>query len=159
MRTTLFLAVLSAVPACGARRVTPAQLDEAAAALDFGDDDSSALTTKAWQALATKDYLAVLATTREVISRYGAQGRAMNAALDDFATAQDAAQYWALNDVGSSLFIQAEAYVALRQFDQAADALDDLKTNYGFSQCWDPQGWYWHPAHDLSDRIRTYRSK
>jgi len=54
--------------------------------------------------------------------------------------------YWALNDVGTSLFIKAEALKKAGKVDEAKKVYKELIDKYFYSQCWDPQGWFWKPA-------------
>src|SRR3989338_7573082 len=83
-----------------------------AAAYNFGDYRSVTLATKAWEALEQGDIEAVLAYTNKCIELYGEQARKMQDELDDYPTGdnQKIFSYWALNDVATCLFIQAEAY-------------------------------------------------
>ena len=55
-------------------------------------------------------------------------------------------QYWALNDVGTALFILGEAYRNAGQYEEAAQAYKKLINEYFYAQCWDPKGWFWKPA-------------
>lgn len=154
----LFVALLcGACSTTSTTKVDDAGIDAAAARLDFGDYTSATLTLKAWEALADKDYLGVFAYTRECIKRYGEEGRAMNASLSGFASASEAKKYWALNDVGTCLFIAGRAYASLKMYEEAAVAFETLAADYAYCQCWDPKGWFWHPADGAADEARQHR--
>jgi tetratricopeptide (TPR) repeat protein len=116
--------------------------------LDFGDMTSSFITTKAWGALAKKDMVSLVEYVNKNISLYGAKAREMQASLKEFPweSQEKIFSYWALNDVGTSLFILGQAYRNEGKNDEAVAAFKQLVDNYGYSQCWDPQGWFWKPA-------------
>ena len=120
---------------------------ESGSDLDFGDYTSSFLTTQAWKALAS-DPEKVFPYTNKVIELYSAKAQEMQNALTEYPweSKDKIFSYWALNDVGTSLFIQAEAYKKLGKSPEAKEAYKQLIDNYYYSQCWDPQGWFWKPA-------------
>ena len=62
---------------------------------------------------------------------------------------------WALNDVGTCLFIMGQA---LEKQDKNAEALvayRQLTEKVPFAQSWDPQGWFWKPADAAKVRIKA----
>jgi hypothetical protein len=118
----------------------------AAGSYDFGDYKSSTLTTKAWQALTAKNYPAVMAYTGKCIDTFKAQAVAQQATLKAPAPKDSAFTYWALNDVGTCYFIQAKALEAQGNTKDALTDYQFLANNLSFTQCWDPQGWFWSPA-------------
>jgi hypothetical protein len=123
-------------------------------AQDFGDHSSATLTKKAWEALAAGDADHVLAYTSKCRELYAAEAKKQQASLTEFAPAEKAHDSWALNDVGTCMFIEgqllekqgkpAEAIVAYREL------VDELK----FCQCWDTKGWFWKPAEAAAGRIK-----
>ena len=123
--------------------------------INFGDYRSSTLTTKAWGALAQKDIEAVLAYTNKCISLYGAKASEMQAGLKDYATGpnDNIFKYWALNDVATSYYIQAEAYRAANMKDEAKEAYNKLIKDYSFGQAWDTKGWFWKPAEAAKEKL------
>jgi len=150
-------AVALVVIGCGATTITDANIDAAAATLDFGDFSSATLTAGAWKARADKDYPALFAYTRECIRRYGEEGKRMNAEMTGFAPSDQVFEKWALNDVGTCLFIMGHAYADLKMYGEAAQAFERLAADYGYAQCWDPRGWFWHPADAAMEKARRYR--
>jgi len=129
-------------------------------AYDFGDYRSVTLTTKAWEALAKGDIEAVLAFTNKCIELYGEQAKKMQASLKDYVTGsnQDVFNYWALNDVATSLFIQGESYRKAKMTDEAKEVYQKLIDDYAFGQCWDPKGWFWKPAEAAKEKIAAIKS-
>jgi len=116
--------------------------------LDFGDYSSSYLTTQAWKALGNDDSEAVLAYTDKVLELYEEKARAMQDSMTEYAWESQEAIFaqWALNDVGTALFIKGESYKKAGEHDKAKVAYKELVNSYYYAQCWDPNGWFWKPA-------------
>lgn len=127
----------------------------AKAPINFGDFRSSTLTTKAWNALAQNDIESVLAYTNKCISLYAAQAAKMQAALKDYTTGtnDEIFKNWALNDVATSYYIQAEAYRTANMKDEAKEAYNKLIKDYSFGQTWDTKGWFWKPAEAAKEKL------
>ncbi|HLF19041.1 MAG TPA: tetratricopeptide repeat protein [Candidatus Omnitrophota bacterium] len=116
--------------------------------LDFGDYTSSFMTVQAWKSLDVSDYESVKAYTNKVIEMYDDQAKKMQASLTEYAweTKEKIFSYWALNDVGTSLFIQGEALKRQGKNAEAKQIFERLVNDYYYAQCWDPKGWFWKPA-------------
>lgn len=113
---------------------------------DFGDFTSSTLTGKAWKALNAKDFDGVLAYATKCREMFQDKAVEQQASLQAPASKDQAFTYWALNDVGTSLFILGQAYEAQGKTEKAVEAYKFLTEKLSFAQCWDPQGWFWKPA-------------
>ena len=124
-------------------------------AYDFGDNRSTTLVTKAWQALNANDPDAVLAYTNRCIELYSAEAQKMQSSLSSYPVGSNAEifSYWALNDVATALFIQGEAYRKAGRKDESQEAFQSLMDNYSYGQCWDPKGWFWKPAEAAKERL------
>lgn len=122
---------------------------------DFGDNRSVTLTTKAWESLDKGDVEAVLAYTNKCVELYGAEAKKMQASLTGYPTGtnQDIFNYWALNDVGTCLYIQGEAYRKANMNDEAKEAYKKVVDDYTYAQCWDAKGWFWKPAEAAKEKI------
>ncbi len=83
----------------------------------------------------------------------------MNAAMTAFEPSKTAFEKWALNDVGTSLYIMAQAYGAMEADMEAADALELLTNDYSYAQCWDPKGWFWGPADNAAAMAKEFRRR
>jgi len=136
-----------------------------AQAYNFGDYRSVTLATKAWQALDQGDIEGVLAYTNKCIELYAEEAKKMQASLDDFpkgsadgGSNQEVFNYWALNDVGTCLFIQGEAFRKADMTEEAKQAFNAVINDYGFSQCWDTQGWFWKPAEAAKEKLEMIES-
>ena len=126
-------------------------------AYNFGDYRSVTLTTKAWEALNNKDLDAVNTYVSKVLDMYGPQAKEMQGSLTEYAweSKDKIFSYWALNDVGTALFIKGKALADAGKKDEAKAAFKELVDNYSFAQCWDPQGWFWKPAEAAQEALNN----
>ncbi|MBN1521964.1 MAG: tetratricopeptide repeat protein [Candidatus Aureabacteria bacterium] len=120
---------------------------------NFGDESSKTLSTKAWSAFQTKDYDAVTAYADKCVSLFSKKALEQQASLTDFAPADEANNYWALNDVGACLFVKGKALKEQGKNDEAKKVFQSILDNYGYAQCWDPQGWFWKVADASKDEL------
>ena len=128
---------------------------ESGSDLDFGDYKSATLTTKAWEALGKKDLDTVLAYTNKCIELYEGKAKEMQSSLTEYPweNKDKIFSYWALNDVGTCLFIRGEAYKEAGKMEEAQKAYKKLIDDFYYSQCWDPQGWFWKPAEAAQQKL------
>lgn len=121
---------------------------ESGSNLDFGDYSSSFLTTKAWNALEANKADEVTAYVGKVVDLYASKARDMQNSLTEYPweSKDKIFEYWALNDVGTALYIQGEALRRTGKSAEAKQAYQKLVDQYYYAQCWDPKGWFWKPA-------------
>ena len=126
---------------------------ESGSNIDFGDYTSSFLTTQAWQALNADDIESVRIYTDKVMDLYAKKAKEMQDSMAEYAWGSNPEEEkknifakWALNDVGTSLFIKGEAYKKSGRAKEAKQAYKALIDDYYYAQCWDPKGWFWKPA-------------
>jgi len=133
---------------------------ESGSNLDFGNYTSETLTTKAWKALADKDLDAVIAYTNKCLELYRKKAVEMQKSLTEYPweSKEKIFSYWALNDVGTCLFIKGEAYRNAGNTEEAKKAYEDLVDNFYFAQAWDPQGWFWKPAEAAQSKLDEMKS-
>lgn len=132
---------------------------ESGSDLDFGDYTSEHLVVKAWEALEADDLKAVTAYTNKCIELYGQKAKEMQNSLTAAPLEkQEIFSYWALNDVGTALFIQGEAYRRAGDTEKSKMAFKKLIDEYFYAQCWDPQGWFWRPADAAEQNLETMGS-
>lgn len=124
-------------------------------AVDFGDSASSTLVSKAWKALADKDLAGVEAYTNKCLEMYAEKAKEMQKSLTEYPweSKEKIFTYWALNDVGTALFIKGEAYRNAGNADEAKRAYRRLIDEFSYAQCWDPQGWFWKPAEAAAEKV------
>ncbi|MBF0532028.1 MAG: tetratricopeptide repeat protein [Candidatus Omnitrophica bacterium] len=116
--------------------------------LDFGDHTSSFLAGQAWKALDKNETAAVVAYTDKVLELYADKAKEMQGSLKEYPwqSREEIFKYWALNDVGTALYIRGEAFRKAGQLKEAKQAYERLVNEFSYAQCWDPQGWFWKPA-------------
>ncbi len=117
---------------------------------------SQALTTRAWNALGAGQLDSVLEATATCRTLYADEAKRQQAALADFLPAEKGHDAWALNDVGTCLFIEGQAHEKAGHRAEAASAYRQLVTDYGFAQCWDEKGWFWKPAQAATERLKLF---
>lgn len=121
---------------------------ESGSKLDFGDYSSSFLTTQAWKALGDNDVEGVNTYVNKVVELYAAKAKEMQEALSEYPweSKEKIFEYWALNDVGTSLYVKGESLKKAGKGKEAKEAYQKLVDEYFYAQCWDPKGWFWKPA-------------
>lgn len=161
----LFISLLLLAAGCGSVQVVkpgeqPTQTTSASVPgkekIDFGDRKSGTLITKAWSALGRKDYNAVMAYTDKCIKMYSKDAKKQQKSLKYFAPKKKANNYWALNDVGTSYFIKAIVYEEQNNIEKQKEMYKKIVKNYYFCQCWDPNGWFWHPGEVAKEKLIEY---
>ncbi len=144
-----------AMPAYDTEIVEAPVLEETKAAVNFGDFKSSTLVAKAWDALAKGDIESVLAYTNKCVELYAEPARKMQDSLSDYPAGknEDIFKMWALNDVATSYYIQAEAYRKANMDDEAAEDYNKVIKEYTYGQIWDIKGWFWKPAEAAKEKL------
>ena len=77
---------------------------------DFGDHSSATLTGKAWKSLGEGQSALALVYTGKCRELYLAEALKQQQSLADFAPAAKAHDFWALNDVGTCLYIEGQVH-------------------------------------------------
>ncbi|MBU4312600.1 MAG: hypothetical protein KJ706_07775 [Candidatus Omnitrophica bacterium] len=98
---------------------------------------------RAWEAWGAKDIDRTFYYTGECIELYADQAKEQQASLTGFPATEAVDLYGALNAVGASFFIQGEVYLSQGRIDEARSAFLVVTEKYGYSQNWDPRGWFW----------------
>ena len=122
---------------------------------NFGDYSSSQLVQKAWAALAANDLNAVEAYANKTLDLYAGKAKDMQASLKEYPweSKDKTFSYWALNDVGTALFILGEAYQNAGKKEEATKAYKRVINEFFYSQCWDPGGWFWKPSEAAQQKL------
>lgn len=131
------------------------ELIESGANVDFGDYTSAYITSQAWRSLLDADIESTVIYTNKVVDLYGEEAKKMQESLTEYPwqSKDDIFSYWALNDVGTSLFIQGEAYRKDGQLEAAKEAYKRVIEEFFYAQCWDPKGWFWKPAEAAQEKL------
>ncbi len=128
---------------------------ETGSTIDFGDYSSSMITVKAWQALEANNLEEVKAYVNKNLEMYEAKAVEMQASLTEYPweSNEKIFEYWALNDIGTSLFILGEAYLKAGETDKAKQSYQRLIDDFYYAQCWDVGGWFWKPAEAAQNKL------
>lgn len=122
-------------------------------AVDIGDLKSSTLTTKAWNAFSAQQDSDTLAYISKCVELYGTKAKEMQSQMSSYASGPEAAKKWALNDVGTCLFIKGELLSRQGDAAGAVKAYQTLVNDYKYAQTWDTKGWFWKPAEAAKQKI------
>jgi tetratricopeptide (TPR) repeat protein len=124
--------------------------------LDFGDYSSQHLVAKAWGALEEENFEAVNVYVDAIVELYGEKAKEMQNSLTKYPENNETIfSYWALNDVGTALFIKGEAYRRAGDTQKARESFQKLIDEFDYAQCWDPNGWFWKPAEAAQQNLST----
>jgi len=126
--------------------------------LEFGDHSSSTITTKAWEALNAGKHEDAIGYANKCIELYKAKAEEMQKALNAPVPAdnkEEVFKQWALNDVGTCLFILGQALEKQDKGKEALAAYKQLVEKVSFAQTWDTKGWFWKPADAAKGRIKA----
>ncbi|MEW5894726.1 MAG: tetratricopeptide repeat protein [Candidatus Omnitrophota bacterium] len=123
--------------------------------IDYGDFSSSTITAKAWKSLQENDVEAVKAYVAKNLELYEEKAKEMQGSLTEYPweSNEKIFEYWALNDVGTSLFILGEAYRKAGEVEKAKEAYQRLVNEFYYAQCWDNGGWFWKPAEAAQGKV------
>jgi tetratricopeptide (TPR) repeat protein len=101
------------------------------------------LIVRAWESWGSKDYERTFYYTNRCIELYSEEAKKEQASLGGFPSTEAMDRFVALNAVGTSYFIQGEAYLSQGNIEEAKKVFDTAIREYGYSQNWDPRGWFW----------------
>ena len=142
---------------CSTAKVSDSEIRAAADKIDYGNFKSETLTEKAWEAFKDKNYPELIAYADKNVELHGEEGARMNAELTGFEPIGTASTKWALNDVGTTLWMKANAYVEMKMYPEATATYELMVRDYKYAQCWDPKGWFWHPAENAHLKAKEYK--
>ena len=120
---------------------------------------SKELVQQAWEASSKKDVPQIEKLVEQALQVYGVEAKQQQASLTGLPSLADAPRYQSLNDVGTLLFIRAEAYMNQGQTEKATVLFQEIIDDYGFAQAWDPRGWYWSVAEKSQASINVLSGK
>lgn len=117
------------------------------------------LILRAWEVWGAKDNERTFYYTGKCIELYGEDARGQQDSLTGLPTTEVIDQYEALNAVGTSFFIQGEAYLSQGKIDEAKNAFSAAIERYGYAQNWDPRGWFWSVKEKSQASLEKMESK
>jgi len=114
---------------------------------------SEEYVTAAWKAYDNQQYEEAISFAQECIDKWEnnaiEQQSKLTQAPPTGAVSEDEKKAifanWALNDVGTSYFIKAQALQKLGKIAEARDAYNKA-ISFPYARSWDPKGWFWSPA-------------
>ena len=117
------------------------------------ESSSGVLTSQAWEALAAKDFTTARARIERCKKLYIEKATEMQESLSVVPGPDTAREFWALNDVGTCLFILGKVEEAEGKNADAIAAYQEVIKSFPMAQCWDKQGWFWQPAVAAKERL------
>jgi tetratricopeptide (TPR) repeat protein len=116
--------------------------------LDFGDYTSAFILGQAWKVLGEGNYDVAITYCDKIFEMYEVKASEMQASLTEYPwqSREQIFKYWALNDVGTALYVKGEALKNLGKNKEAKESYQKLIKGFFYAQCWDPAGWFWKPA-------------
>lgn len=98
---------------------------------------------RSWEAWGARDYEKTFYYTGRCIELYSEKAKEEQVSLKAFPSTEVMEEYGALNAVGTSFFIQGEAYLSQGNIEEAKRSFAAVIEDYGYAQNWDPRGWFW----------------
>ncbi|MCK5708653.1 MAG: tetratricopeptide repeat protein [Candidatus Aureabacteria bacterium] len=129
------------------------ELTELKQGVNFGNQKSETFAKNAWEALGASEYKKVDIYVNKCIKMYGKKAKKQQASLKEFPSKEKTFDYWALNDVGTCLYIKAKSLLKQDKQEAAKKVFKKIIDEFGYTQCWDPQGWFWKVAEASQDQI------
>jgi len=123
------------------------------------EESSQELVRLAWDASHKNNLEELMNIVDRCVALYGNEALLQQAQLDNFPPRGEETNYQSLNDVGTCLFIKAEALMNIGRMGEAIAQFQDTITNYRLAQAWDPRGWYWSIAEKSQDSIDVLTGK
>ncbi len=105
---------------------------------------SSEYVKKAWEISGRNDLEGLIQLVDQALDQYDAQARMQQAALNDFPVRGREGEVSVLNDMGTLLFIKAEALMNNGKTEEAVAQFQKIIDDYKYAQAWDPsRGAFW----------------
>lgn len=111
--------------------------------ISTGVKPSSEYVREAWELNGQGKLQELDALVSEALAAYAPRAKELQAPLNAFPSTAQQDDYQILNDVGTVLFIRAEALMNYGKTDAAIAAFESLIEEYPWAKAWDPRGWYW----------------
>ena len=120
---------------------------------------SEELIRLSWEASSQRDLDRLNGLVDECINVYGVDAKVQQSQLMDFPERGEEANYKELNDVGTCLFIKAEAVMNSGKSEEAIRQFKSIIDQYPWAQAWDPRGWFWSVAEKSQASINVLTGK
>ena len=150
----LFLTVSAA--AQQAPKPDPKPKPETTAIANLSDDD---IISQAWAASAQGKMDRLNALVNECVSRYQDEALSLQEHVTKFPGVSEKEIYKPLNNIGTCLFIQAEATMNRGKKEDAIAKFKYIIKTFPWAQAWDPRGWFWSVKEKSQDSIDVMLGK
>jgi len=97
-------------------------------------EEAYQVTGKAWSALGSKDWNAVISHADRALGTWGAPAKQTNSTLNGYAPAKDAKKYSNLNEVGTCLMLKGDALRQKGDLKGAIATYELLLRDYQYDQ-------------------------
>ena len=110
---------------------------ESGSDMDFGNYSSSFIVGQAWKTFNSGDYATATIYVDKVLELYTDQAKEMQASLTEYPweNKEKIMSYWALNDVGTALYIKGEALRKQGKKEEAKKVYEKLVNEFFYAQC------------------------
>lgn len=116
---------------------------------------SSEIVRLAWKASHQRDMVKLNQLIKQCLDDYGYEAKELQEELSGFPSVKEMERYQALNDVGTCLFIRAEALMNSGKTQEAIKEFEHAIKEFPLSQSWDPRtGGYWSIAEKSEASIK-----
>ncbi|HQP10796.1 MAG TPA: hypothetical protein PKV41_05370, partial [Candidatus Omnitrophota bacterium] len=112
-----------------------------------------------WEASSHRDLARLNELVDGCVAAYGVQAKVLQAELVGFPERGQEKNYQELNDVGTCLFIKAEAVMNSGETEEAIRQFQRIIEEYPWAQAWDPRGWFWSVAEKSQASIDVLTGK
>ena len=117
------------------------------------EENPKELIFNAWNSLSKKQYTDALKWSDECIVKFGEEAAKQQVSLSSFPSSRVESPYDILNCVGVAYFIQGKVFLAQGEKEKAEEKFLVVINQFGFSQWWDPKGWFWKVAEEAEKEI------
>jgi len=120
---------------------------------------SQKFVSLSWEASGKKDLERLNSLVDQCVEVYSLEAKTLQVQLIDFPLRDQVESYQVLNDVGTCLFIKAEATMNSGQTQEAIAQFEYIIEEYPWAQAWDPRGWFWSVAEKSQASIDVLTGK
>jgi len=123
------------------------------------DKTSNELVALSWEASSQGNLERLDELVSQCVTMYEKKARVLQEDLTVFPTIGQKEQFSELNNVGTCLFIKAEAVMSLGKSKEAMEQFEYIIQEYPWAQAWDPRGWFWSVAEKSQASIDVLTGK
>lgn len=130
--------------------------EESEPATELSSED---LVRLSWEASSKRELERLDGLVSQCVAVYGEAARELQENLTAFPAMGQKEKFAQLNDVGTCLFIKAEATMGSGKSKEAMEQFEYIISEYSWAQAWDPRGWFWSVAEKSQASIDVLTGK